>query len=423
MKVQESTVFASQKLNPHKLKFNAKPLNVAVISTLYPNESIPTRGVFTAHIVGSLKSYCNVLVISPLPWFPRNRLFNKFKNWREFTYVPKHDYMNGVEVYYPRYFIIPKFFTFLHPLFMLPPLYFLLLRLKHQGKVDVIKTHWIFPDGVASTIVSKILGIGQVLVALGCDITHFPFLPFRGKQIVWALRKADTVMVVSEDLGRRVEKLGAARSKIKLAPDGVAFCIFKIYDRDLCRDELSIPKDATIILQVASLDEVKATRYLVEAAAILKKVLNKKLYVYVIGDGHLKNDLVKQARLLGVDDIVSFEGCKSHEDIAKWMNIADVFCLTSIREGRPNVVIESIACGVPVVASAVGGVPELINSDNGFLTEPENPDDIAKKLKMAIDKEWDRSKIASTVSHLTWDKAGKIYYDVLCKAVKSCNGK
>jgi len=128
-------------------KKNDKKLNVVVVSTLYPNKAVPTRGVFTAHIVENLKKYCDVSVISPLPWFPRNKFFKRFKEWSVFSDVDKKDQYNGVTVYYPRYLVIPGCFAYLHPLFIFFPLYFLMRRLNKQKKVNAIKTHWIFLMG------------------------------------------------------------------------------------------------------------------------------------------------------------------------------------------------------------------------------------------------------------------------------------
>jgi len=262
-------------------------------------------------------------------------------------------------------------------------------------------------------MVAKLLKVPQMLVALGCDITHFPFLPFRKVQISWALKASDLVMVVSEDLGERVRKLGAAADKVLLAPDGVDTEIFRLRDKVECRREIGVPEDRPMILQVASLDEVKGTRYLVEAMALLKRKLHQAPLLYVIGEGSLKDDLISLANDLGVEKDIVFVGRKQHDDVSIWMGASDVFCLTSIREGRPNVIIEAIASGLPVVATKVGGVPELLNASNGLLAEPRDPKDIADKLTRCIEMEWDRRKIVDTVSHLSWERTGQIYFDNL----------
>ena len=393
-------------------------INVVLVSTLYPNDVMPTRGIFTAHIAQSLKLYCNVIVISPLPWFPKNKIFSRFEKWNQFSLIPGQDTIDGIEIYYPRYLVIPKIGTFLHSIFIFFPLYFLIRRLKNQGKVDLIKTHWIFPDGVASTLVAKFLKIPQVLVALGCDITHFPSLPFRKRQISWSLKNANVVMAVSEDLVTRVKSLGACPDQVFLAPDGVDFDIFHIRDKKKCRQEIGIPQDAIVILQVASLDEVKATHLLIRAVAKLTVRINRKLLVYIIGEGPLKSGLVELAQKLGVQKNIFFIGRKPHSKVAKWMNAADVFCLTSLREGRPNVIIESLASGTTVVATAVGGVPELINPENGYLAKPADSTSIADNLYEALTSARDPRQVANTVAHFTWEAAGKIYFKKIAQILK-----
>ena len=99
---------------------------------------------------------------------------------------------------------------------------------------------------------------------------------------------------------------------------------------------------------------------------------------------------------------ITFVGRKPHEEIPDWINASDILCLPSIREGRPNVVIEALACGKPAIASKVGGIPELVNHTNGILVAPKKPKELAEAIAQALNRTWFPEKIVDSIQHLSW---------------------
>ena len=93
----------------------------------------------------------------------------------------------------------------------------------------------------------------------------------------------------------------------------------------------------------------------------------------------------------------------ANAEVADWIAVADVLCLASHSEGLPNVIVEALASGVPVVSSRVGGIPEIVvDGRNGLLVPPADPARLAAALSHAFDRTWDRAAICASVSHLTW---------------------
>ena len=197
------------------------------------------------------------------------------------------------------------------------------------------------------------------------------------------------------------------------------------------------------ILFVGNLVGVKAPERVVASFA---KVAGRRpgLLLDIVGDGRLKKKLQKQIVQLGVDNRVTLHGRQLPDKVADMMRAASCLCLTSRSEGMPNVVVEALACGTPVVATAVGEVPYLIrdgvnglvvgrsNTEQGMLNgvkeertrNQESADDkliemLAAALERALDIEWDPQAIAETVAGFTWEAAAQVVVDVITAADES----
>jgi len=138
----------------------------------------------------------------------------------------------------------------------------------------------------------------------------------------------------------------------------------------------------------------------------------------IVGSGQLKRELEKLIKELNLQDYVKLVGAKPHEEIPLWMNACDVFTLPSIAEGFPTVLPEVLACRKPVVATKVGGIPEIINKDVGILVEPRNPKQLKETLNEALEKEWDSQKIVEYSKRFSWDKISKEIMDVYSEVLK-----
>ena len=194
-------------------------MRVLLISNAFPNSAEPVRGIFTYQIVKALQKICEIEVVAPLPWVPP---FLKRKSLPQYPHanVPSKERIGGIQVYHPRYLVIPKILGFMHGMFMLR---FVLTykRIECREQIDLINAHWIFPDGVAASWVGRLLKMPVVLTGLGCDVNVYSKMFFRKTQIVKSLREAAFVTVVSNDMKREVVSLRIAEKGLAVVPNGL----------------------------------------------------------------------------------------------------------------------------------------------------------------------------------------------------------
>jgi len=243
---------------------------------------------------------------------------------------------------------------------------------------------------------------------LGSDVNDLPRRPALRWQILRGLRRASRVVSVSEALRDETARIGVPRERIVVAHNGVDGEIFRIRDRDEARAALGLSGKGPLIGYVGNLAAEKGADVLVEAMGALAR-RGRAADLAVIGAGALEPALRARVAALGIEGRVRFLGRRVHDEVPRWISASDVLCLPSRREGCPNVVLEALASGRPVVASAVGGVPELLRTDNGILVPPERPDALADALCRALDRAWDAAALRGTVPSLSWDAVARIY--------------
>lgn len=248
-------------------------------------------------------------------------------------------------------------------------------------------------------------------------MNYYPSLPFRKKFIVDALNMADMITVKGKELERKVMALGFPDRKISVIPNGLDFGEFSIIPRKQARKKLQVEHEGPIVLSVASLDEAKGGGYLVEAMKWVNDQMEGTPKLIMVGDGPLKDKLMQQATDLGIEKSVLFMGKRPHEEIPLWMNAADLFCLPSIREGRPNVVLEALACGTPVVATNVGSISEMIQIENGRIAEAADSRSLAHQILHCLDREWDRKAIRKSIARFTWEDSAELYIQAYLRAM------
>jgi len=389
-------------------------LRCLLLTNLYPNPVEPERGIFVRQLEIALGEYVDLTIVSPLPYFPGWRILGRFRKWYRFSRVPKvlrNESGNGKEIYYPKYIVFPKIGASLHAVSMFLALYPLIHRLHRRIRFDVINAQWLYPDGVAGFLIGRCLGIPVVLTGHGCDVNRDLAVPGIGWQIANALRKADLVTVVSKAMAEALIAHGVVGKKICVIPNGVDPVLFPLQDRAVSRERLGLSAERRHILFVGQLVEVKAIHVLVQAVKILKARFSQPVTVHLVGEGPLEGRLRTLAAGEGVEDAISFEGQKRHAEVADWMAAADVLCLPSKREGCPNVVLEALAAGIPVVASAVGAIPELVDEQSGILVPPGDPGALADALATALQKKWNPLAIRDRLGGLSWKSVAKRYVD------------
>jgi len=330
-------------------------IRLQVYSTLYPNDLAPHHGVFVEqrlrHLVASGKVEASV--IAPVPWFPfRSSVFGSYANYAA---IARQERRHGLDVVHPRYPLIPKTGMSIAPLLMAIGTWRALRAArKERGDFDVIDAHYFYPDGVAAVILGKLMNKPVVITARGTDVNLIPQYSIPRRWILWAARNCHRIITVSEALRRQLIELGVPGEGVETLRNGVDLDTFSpVADRDALRHRRGIERFT--LLSVGHLIERKGHDLVIKALVELPDT-----DLVVAGDGPLGKELRKLADDLGVAERVTWTGLLSHAQLVEYYNACDALVLASSREGMANVLLESIACGNPVVATPLWGSPEIV---------------------------------------------------------------
>lgn len=256
-------------------------------------------------------------------------------------------------------------------------------------KYNLVHGHFVLPAGLLALLCGRLRRKKVFLTAHGGDIDILPKRNFVFRKITkYVLQHADTIIAVSHYLAGKIETdFGIPNSKIKVINMGIDTNLFSPGNPKMIRDRLDIPPDCFIVIYVGNLVKEKGVHYLLEAFSKAQKKVEKTLHLYLIGFGEEMSNLQQQSYQLRIDDCVSFLGKLSHDEVAMWMKAADVLVHPTLSESFGLVVAEALATNLPVIASNVGGIPELIqNGENGFLFQPGEVNEITKHLVILLSK-------------------------------------
>jgi glycosyltransferase involved in cell wall biosynthesis len=265
---------------------------------------------------------------------------------------------------------------------------------------DLIFSFFLYPDGYAALKIGKALAVPVVVVSIGSDINRIGD-PLSAMHTRTVLREADFLVTVSGDLRNKAVAMGASAEKTRAIINGCDLSVFHVRDRLEARRKLGIDPAAEAVVYIGRMDVKKGLHELVEAAASLRPT-RANLQVYLIGEGPdrtLIESAIQANNAAGY--IHALPGC-AFDDVAVWMAAADLITLPSYMEGCPNVVLEALASGRPVVATNVGGIPEILSNECGQLVPPRAPGALAEALASVLDKTWDAEAISAHGSR-SWE--------------------
>lgn len=393
----------------NNLEEDAPRLRVLLFSNLFPNPVDQTRGIFTEQLAHELIRVCDVTVVCPLPWFPRLPFLRRFTRWYEFAKVPGKYTIHGVEVFSPKYIVLPRVSEPMLGMFMFIGTLLTVWKLHRKTNFDVINSMWLFPDSVAAGWIGKLLKIPMVPTALGCDVNRMLNEGGKQGQIMSMLRNAPHITAVSDALRDGMVSRGIPRERISTIPNGVNTELFHVRSRHEARAMLDLEFDGKMVLFVGRLSEEKGLTTLIDAAGRLFQ-RRADFLLCLVGDGPLMLPLKARVMELGITANVWFLGQQDHNDVANWLGACDIFCLPSLREGCPNVVIEALSSGRPVVASRVGSIPDMLTDSTGILVDAQNVSGFSDALETALFvRFWDEEQIAESMRGATWRMAAENY--------------
>ncbi len=341
-----------------------RPIRLLTFSTLYPNTAQSSHGVFVEnrlrHLVAS--GAASSTVLAPVPWFPGRGVASGA--------VPTQELRYGLDVHHPRFLAVPKLGMLTNPFLLYRAARQALQPLLAQGlEFDLVDGHYLYPDGVAAVWLARDLGKPVVLTARGSDTSQLPDYRVPGKLIRAAIAEADALIAVSADLRDGLLRLGAPPEKVTVLRNGVDLQGFRpVADREAARAELGL--SGPTLLSVGHLIERKRNHLTITALAELPDHT-----LLLVGDGPEKPMLQALADRLGVAARVRFLGVKPHGELPSYYTAADVMVLASSREGWANVLLESMACGTPVLATPAWGSREAVSAPEAGLVVDDLPEE------------------------------------------------
>jgi teichuronic acid biosynthesis glycosyltransferase TuaC len=377
----------------------SRAIRILLFSTLYPSAVRPAHGVFVETRLRELMrtGRIEVKVVAPVPWFPSTH--PRFGEYAQFASTPRHETRHGVEVHHPRYVLPPKVGMNVAPWTLAMGAWPTIRRLQREGfDFDLMDAHYYYPDGVAAMLLSKWLRKPFVVTARGTDLNLIPQHDWPRKLILQTAEAANASIGVCQALMDTLRDLGASPDKLLTLRNGVDLARFTPHDRALARHRLGLRGDGAYMLSVGHLIERKGHHVAIETLPLLPDVS-----LLIAGAGPELKALNQLAHALGVSDRVRFVGLIPQDELPWWYSAADALALCSSREGWANVLLESMACGTPVLATNIWGTPEVVNcSEAGRLLVSRSPQALADAWKALQDHRPDRGATRCHAEQYSW---------------------
>jgi len=376
-------------------------MKVLTFSTLYPNAARPAHGVFVETRLRQLLASGEIQssVVAPVPWFPFTH--PAFGAYAAQARAPRAETRNGIDVLHPRFPVLPKIGMTLAPLLLYRAVRPLVERVRRERGFDLIDAHYFYPDGVAAAMLARVLDVPAVITARGSDVNLIAQYRFPRRMIRWAARQAAAVVTVSQALKDKLVALGVEHERIHVLRNGVDLELFRADDRDTLRAELGLRRPT--LLSVGNLLAFKGHGLVIEALSLVPEC-----ELVIAGEGPDRAAFEALARQCGVSGRVRFVGSVNQQDLRRFYCAADALVLASSREGWPNVLLEAMACGTPVIATAVGGVPEIVTSpDAGAVVKERSAPALARAVRELLARPRERAATRRFAEQFGWDATSK----------------
>ncbi len=365
-------------------------MRVAVVTQYFPTSAQPWAGHSAYQTLKRLAAACEVKVFYPEANYPALLRPKTGGTALDPAWQPA-----GIAVEYVRYPVLPIISRPLNGW----NIYRTLSPRVRAWQPDVILNYVVYPDGYAAVRIGEALRVPVVLTAIGSDLNRIPDRLVRHFTIA-ALRRAAFTTTVSGDLLRTAQRLGADPARSSAILNGCDTAVFHPSDRAAARHALQLDPAANILLYAGRLDVRKGLRELVEAVAAVR-ARQPKLQCYLLGDGPDRTLLEQLIAKHTAQDTIRFVPAAPTGTVAQWMAACDVFTLPSYKEGCPNVVLEALASGRPVVATHVGGIPELMDEQSGRLVPAREAAALERALDDTLGGQWTAEVIAAR-HHRSW---------------------
>lgn len=364
-------------------------------------------------------------VLIPKPYFSEMVYKNKYltekflpiKNIMDIYKNTNRDSYNNIDFFFPSYFTLPIDY-FRKKSYKIAASKAIKLLKTNNTKINLIHSHRLDVNSFIGVYLKEIYGCPLVLNTHGSDTYD---LPFRDDEFLGftklMLENANHVIAVCGSDADRLASIGINPNKVSIIPNGYNDSLFRPISIEKSRKILELPKNKKILLCVATFYDIKGHIYLIDAMEYASRY-DSNLLLILIGTGPLEPILRERIATKNLENIVIIAGWKSHKEIPLWMNACDIFILPSLNEGMPTVLPEVLACGKPVIATRVGGIPDIVSrSDLGIIVEPKDSKSLADAIIYALSQKWDNTLIKDYANQYslknTTEKILNVYGSVL----------
>lgn len=376
-------------------------MHIITFSNLFPSSVMPTHGIFVYERMRrfAAASGCRWSVVAPVPavmWPLRKLGGGAYQKWAQ---VPLRETWQGVDVYHPRFKHLPGMSQSRQADAVTKGARAVVRELVQGGDV-VLDAHYLWPDGVAAGQLARELSVPFTLTARGTDVNVLAQEPKLAGRIADAARRAHRCMAVSSALSQRfATSCDLPEEAVETVRNGVDLERFAPGDAQAARRELGLPTSGRIALGVGRLVSTKG--FDVAAGAVAKI---PDTHLVLIGDGPDRPNIESAGA-----GRVSFLGSQPPEMVAVALRAADVFVLPTHREGWPNVVTEALASGLPVVATPVGGIPQILGGSTpaahlGALVDVGDVAGFAHAIERVLDGGRHTSEIRKFAESYGWSE-------------------
>ncbi|MEO8364924.1 MAG: glycosyltransferase [Pseudoxanthomonas sp.] len=376
-------------------------MRLLIVTSQFPIAGEPNRGRPVYQTICELAKLATVRVLSPVATYPR---WAQPRSYLFRDAVPGLT-VDGCDAQYVRYPALPAasrpFNGAMCARAIAGPL--------RAFAPDVVLSYWLYPDAYGAMVAARNAGLPLVAGARGSDLRVRDAISRRLTRPV--VQRAERLLVVSEDLSRvAADQYHADPTRIRVIPNGCNAAIFCPGDRDAARTALSVPADAEVVLYVGRLVAEKGLRELMDATRLLASS-RPRLKVVLAGEGPLQDELAERIAREKLNVILV--GAQAPAEVAHWMAAANLVTLPSYSEGHPNVLVEALACGRPVVATPVGGIPEVVDATCGILVAVRDAAKLAAGLANGLDQAWDEAALSR--------KFSRDWAQVACETLTACD--
>ena len=352
-------------------------MKILSFTTLYPNAVQPRHGVFVENRLRRIAAQPDIdlTVLAPVPWFPlQSSLFGRYAT---FAKVPVRETRFGIEIAHPRFPTLPKVGMTLAPHLLYRWMQPVVEKMFAGGSdVDLIDAHYFYPDGVAASMLGRKFDRPVVITARGSDINVIARQYAAPRSMILrAARNAAALIAVSDGLADAMAEIGIERDRIRVLRNGVDLDMFQPADWEQARRRIRV--EQPLLVSVGNLVPLKGHDLIIRSLPQLPGY-----NLLIVGSGPEEDALKSLAQELNLADRITFHSGVAHDRMPEIYNAADALVLASQSEGWPNVLLEAMACGTPVVSTNVSGATDAVSSPAaGRICAERTPAAIAHSVK------------------------------------------